>query len=242
MNVYKKIQENCRSGKKQLAVLIDPDKWILNDDFSNLLQKYQQSKIDFFFVGGSIVDENHFRKCIECMAPQTDIPIVLFPGAHYQIHRQADAILFLSLVSGRNADYLIEHQVKASQAIQQMQLETIATGYLLIDGEQQSSTAKVTNTTPIARNNIDLCLSTALAAKMLGMQLIYLEAGSGAAKTVPLEMIQRVKKEVGLPLIVGGGIKSAQEVSAIFDAGADLIVIGNALEKNPELLKGIINL
>lgn len=237
MNVYKKIQANIAQGKKQIAVLLDPDKIVIQADLIQQIELFERSGIDFFFIGGSIVEEQHFRKVVDFLAQHSHIPLILFPGAHYQIHEAADALLFLSLVSGRNAEYLIGQQVKASKQVQQMQLETIATAYMLIDGGRSSTTAYVTQTQAIPRNEIDIAVSTALAAKMLGMQAIYLEAGSGAHFAVPTNIIEAVNKEIALPLIVGGGIRNKEEAQAIFAAGADIIVIGNALEKNPKLIE-----
>lgn len=242
MNVYKKIQANIAQGKKQIAVLLDPDKIVIQADLIQQIELFERSGIDFFFIGGSIVEEQHFRKVVDFLAQHSHIPLILFPGAHYQIHEGADALLFLSLVSGRNAEYLIGQQVKASKQVQQMQLETIATAYMLIDGGRTSTTAYVTQTQAIPRNEIDIAVSTALAAKMLGMQAIYLEAGSGAHFAVPTNMIEAVKKEIVLPLIVGGGIRNKEEAQAIFAAGADIIVIGNALEKNPKLIEEMMSL
>ena len=239
MNVYKKIQENIQTNKKQIAVLLDPDKLELNEVFLQQIRLYEKNEIDFFFVGGSIVEESHFKETMDFLATNTSIPIIIFPGAHYQIHEKANALLFLSLISGRNPEYLIGQQVKASKSIRQMQLETIATGYILVDGGRTSTTAYVTQTQAIPRNQVEVAVSTALAAKMLGMQTIYLEAGSGANFSVPTNMIQAVKNEVQLPLIVGGGIKTGKDAAAILEAGADIIVIGNALEKNPELIEEI---
>ncbi len=239
MNVYKKIQENILINKKQIAVLLDPDKLELNEVFLQQIRLYEHNEIDFFFVGGSIVEESHFKNTMDFLAANTSIPIIIFPGAHYQIHEKSNALLFLSLISGRNPEYLIGQQVKASKSIQQMQLETIATGYILVDGGRTSTTAYVTQTQAIPRNEVEVAVSTALAAKMLGMQAVYLEAGSGAHFSVPTNMIQAVKNEVQLPLIVGGGIKTGKDAAAILDAGADIIVIGNALEKNPELIEEI---
>lgn len=242
MNVYKKIQANIAQGKKQIAVLLDPDKIVIQADLIQQIELFERSGIDFFFIGGSIVEEQHFRKVVDFLAQHSQIPLILFPGAHYQIHKAADALLFLSLVSGRNAEYLIGQQVKASKHVQQMQLETIATAYMLIDGGRTSTTAYVTQTQAIPRNEIDIAVSTALAAKMLGMQAIYLEAGSGAHFAVPTNMIEAVKKETALPLIVGGGIRNKEEAQTIFAAGADIIVIGNALEKNPKLIEEMMSL
>ena len=239
MNVYKKIQENILINKKQIAVLLDPDKLELNEVFLQQIRLYEHNEIDFFFVGGSIVEESHFKNTMDFLSSNTSIPIIIFPGAHYQIHEKANALLFLSLISGRNPEYLIGQQVKASKSIQQMQLQTIATGYILVDGGRTSTTAYVTQTQAIPRNEVEVAVSTALAAKMLGMQAVYLEAGSGAHFSVPTNMIHAVKNEVQLPLIVGGGIKTGKDAAAILEAGADIIVIGNALEKNPELIEEI---
>lgn len=241
MNVYKKIQESIRLSKKQIAVLIDPDKWANATEFADIVACYDSIGVDYIFVGGSTMDPHHFESCMNALPQKRSIPLLLFPGAHYQIHPKADALLFLSLVSGRNPEYLIGQQVKAAPAIQAMQLETIATAYILINGGIQSSTMQVTQTQALDRNDTQGCISTALAAKMMGMQAIYLEAGSGARIPIPTEIIRNVKHETQLPLIVGGGIKSTAAAKEAFDAGADIIVIGNALEKNPNLIKEILH-
>ena len=161
-----------------------------------------------------------------------DLPILLFPGNPSQISDQADGILFLSLISGRNPDYLIEHQVKAAPILKKNQLEIISTGYILIESGTKTAVERVSKTTPLNRNNLELVLATAQAGEMLGHKLIYLEAGSGAKQTIPIEMIQFVSQNITIPLIVGGGIVDLQGIQKAYDSGADVVVIGTAFEKD----------
>lgn len=232
------IYEQVKSKKRKLAVLIDPDKQNANS-LLQLIELAENARVDFFFVGGSLLLENRFEQTIETIKANSKIPVVIFPGNNYQISKRADAILFLSLISGRNAEYLIGQQVIAAPIIKEANLETIATGYLLIDGGRISTTSYITQTVPIPNNKPDIAVATALAGEMLGMKLIYLEAGSGAENTVSAEIINAVKKNISVPLMVGGGIRSAEQAEEICKAGADIIVIGNILEKEPELLMEI---
>lgn len=226
------------TASKKLAVLIDPDRQ-QEPQLLALIKQAAAAKVDFFFVGGSLLMEDVFEKTIAFVKANTDIPVVIFPGNNYQLSAQADALLMLSLLSGRNAEYLIGQQVVAAPAIKAAGLETIATGYLLIDGGRISTTSYITQTVPIPHDKPDIAVATALAGEMLGMQLIYLEAGSGAINHVPEAMIRAVKKSISVPLIVGGGIRSSEAAEAVCRAGADVIVVGNVLEKEPELLMEI---
>jgi len=233
--VYKQIVA-CKDSK--LAVLIDPDK----QEPASLLRLINLSvncKVDFFFIGGSLLVEKNFEATIEVIKEHSNIPVVIFPGGNYQLSDKADALLFLSLISGRNPEYLIGQQVIAAPQVKRMGLETISTGYILIDGGRVSSTSYVTQTLPIPADKIDLAVATAQAGELLGMKLIYLEAGSGAAKTVSAELISAVKRSISIPIIVGGGIRSSEQAEEICRAGADVIVVGNALEQTPGLLMDI---
>ncbi len=226
------------TASKKLAVLIDPDRQ-QEPQLLALIKQAAAAKVDFFFVGGSLLMEDVFEKTIAFVKANSDIPVVIFPGNNYQLSAQADALLMLSLLSGRNAEYLIGQQVVAAPAIKAAGLETMATGYLLIDGGRISTTSYITQTVPIPHDKPDIAVATALAGEMLGMQLIYLEAGSGAINHVPEAMIRAVKNSIGIPLLVGGGIRSSEAAEAVCRAGADVIVVGNVLEKEPELLMEI---
>ncbi len=226
------------TASKKLAVLIDPDRQ-QEPQLLALIKQAAAAKVDFFFVGGSLLMEDVFEKTIAFVKANSDIPVVIFPGNNYQLSAQADALLMLSLLSGRNAEYLIGQQVVAAPAIKAAGLETMATGYLLIDGGRISTTSYITQTVPIPHDKPDIAVATALAGEMLGMQLIYLEAGSGAINHVPEAMIRAVKNSISIPLLVGGGICSSEAAEAVCRAGADVIVVGNVLEKEPELLMEI---
>ncbi len=227
-----------KSSNKQLAVLIDPDKHT-EESLEQLVELAENARTDFFFVGGSLLLEDRFEKTIAYIKERSKIPVVIFPGNSYQVSAKADAILFLSLISGRNPEYLIGQQVIAAPLIKEVNIETIPTGYLLIDGGRISTTSYITQTVPIPNDKPDIAVATALAGEMLGMKLIYLEAGSGAVNSVSREMIKAVKKNISAPLIVGGGIRSAEQAEETCKAGADIIVVGNILEKEPELLMEI---
>ena len=181
----------------------------------------------------------NFEATIEAIKLQCNIPVVIFPGSNYQLSNKADAVLFLSLISGRNPEYLIGQQVMAAPAIKQMGLEAISTGYILVDGGRTSSTSYITQTMPVPHDKIDLAIATAQAGELLGMKLIYLEAGSGAKKPISAEMIAAVKRNISVPLIVGGGIRTSEQAEEICKAGADILVVGNALEETPGLLMDI---
>ena len=221
--------------KKQIAVLLDPDKTTLAE-LPNVCAHIAQAEPDYLFVGGSTVTDS-IDLFVRRLKEELNIPVVLFPGNASQFSPVADAMLYLSLISGRNAELLIGQQVKSALCIHQSGIETIPTGYMLIDGGRQSTTEKVSQTTPIARTDIHTAVSTALAGELLGQKLIYLEAGSGALQSVPTEMISEVKRHLSIPLVVGGGIRSEEQICEILRAGADLIVIGNYFETKPEEMK-----
>ena len=236
-NIYNNILKSKAKNEKLLAVLLDPDKIDL-DDVEVLIEKIKQSPATHIFIGGSLVKNNCIDELITRIRQFSPfggrgaLPIVLFPGNPSQISNRADAILFLSLISGRNPDFLIEHQVKAAPILKQTQLEIISTGYILIESGTETAVQRVSKTNPLDRNNPDLVLATAQAGTMLGNKLIYLEAGSGAKQAVPLEMIKKVSQNIEIPLVVGGGIIDLQGIQKAYDFGADLVVIGTAFEND----------
>ena len=232
-HIYNQILEAKAKNHKLLAVLLDPDK-IIWSKIDYLIERINRSPATHVFIGGSHVESNSTDELILKIKQNCLLPIVLFPGNPSQISKEADGILFLSLLSGRNADYLIEHQVKAAPVLKQSQLEIIATGYILIKSGKETAVERVSKTTPIERDDFDLALATAQAGEMLGSKLIYLEAGSGAKQAVPLNMIELVSRNIEIPLIVGGGIVSLQGIENAYTAGADLVVIGTAFENNLE--------
>ncbi|MFC0603192.1 geranylgeranylglyceryl/heptaprenylglyceryl phosphate synthase [Winogradskyella pulchriflava] len=231
MNIYQNILNAISKGEKLLAVLIDPDKMKIVD-VSNFISKVNQSIATQIFVGGSEVDEGVTETLVVEIKKHTKLPVVLFPGDVIQITDKADGILFLSLISGRNPDYLIGKHVEAVSKLRDTKLEVIPTGYLLIENGKETSVERVSKTKPLKRNNLKTIVDTAKAGELLGNKLIYLEAGSGATHAIESEIIQQVKKELNIPLIVGGGIRSKQELESAYKAGADIVVIGTAFEQD----------
>lgn len=227
--IYQNIITTPSESKKLLAVLIDPDKMKL-EAVSSFISKVNQSRTTHIFVGGSEVDEHVTETLVLEIKTHTQLPIVLFPGDVIQITDKADAILFLSLISGRNPEYLIGKQVDAVSKLKDLSLEVIPTGYILIENGKKTSIERVSQTKPIKRSHIQTIIDTAKAGELLGMKFIYLEAGSGASHPIEPRIISKVKKELTIPLIVGGGIRSLIELESAYKAGADLVVIGTAFE------------
>ncbi|NOZ36413.1 MAG: geranylgeranylglyceryl/heptaprenylglyceryl phosphate synthase [Chlorobi bacterium] len=225
-----------KSKGKKLAVLIDPGKTD-NIKLKNTVKTADKSGADFFLVGGSIISQN-IDKTIEIIKDNSDLPVILFPGSIYQLSEKADAVLLLSLISGRNPDFLIGNHVTAAPFLKKSNLEIISTGYILIDGGNKTSVEYMSNTKPIPSDKTDIVTATAVAGEMLGLSAVYLEAGSGALMSVSKELIAAVKENVRIPLIVGGGMRNKQNILDACDAGANIIVIGTAFEKEPELIKG----
>ena len=229
--IYKQILEAKSEKKKLLAILIDPDK-VSMENLSILIQKIKQSPATHVLVGGSSFEGTHLDEIVMQLKSGINLPTLLFPGNPSQISDKADGILFLSLLSGRNPDYLIEHQINAVPILNKTNLEVISTGYILIESGNETAVERVSKTKPIDRTNAEYALQTAQAGIFIGNQLIYLEAGSGAQMSVPKQMIELVSKNINVPLLVGGGIRSKQEIENAFSAGADLVVIGTAFENN----------
>lgn len=212
-------------------MLIDPDKFN-----PALVAMAAKKRVSYFFVGGSRITNGDFEKTIKAIKKISGIPIVIFPGDTTQISRHADGLLLLSLISGRNPDYLIDMHVSSARRLRQSGLKIFSTGYILVDGGSTSTTQKITNTSPMTVSNRSLIVDTAIAGELLGMKLIYLEAGSGAANSVPVSLIKLVKKNISVPLIIGGGIDSVSKARQAIAGGADYLVVGNALERDPDLL------
>ena len=239
MSLLETLQQRHRQGKKSIAVLIDPDKAEDEARLMTLIRLASESCVDFFFVGGSLVTTTNLAAVVRTVKENVNIPVILFPGSTLQIDPAADAILFLSLISGRNPDLLIGQHVQAAPILKNSGMEVLPTGYILINSGKTTSVAYISNTTPIPEDKYSLAACTALAGEMLGLKMIYLDAGSGAEREISQKMISTVRKSVAGPLIVGGGINTSQKALAALEAGADIIVIGNALEKDPVLLTEI---
>lgn len=239
-NIYHTIVSSKAKSNKAFAVLIDPDK--LNEQ--SLLTTIEiaiKAKVDFFFVGGSLVVTDTLDKMVAAIKKHCSIPVVLFPGSPDQITPKADALLYLSLISGRNPELLIGQHVISAPFIKQSGLEIIPVGYMLIDGGSPTTVSYISNTNPIPSNKNDIAICTAMAGEMLGLKLIYMDAGSGALKAIPTAMIKEVAKHIQIPLVVGGGITTPEKAKENCIAGADIIVVGNAAEKDPELITAISN-
>lgn len=237
MNIYNRIITN---KKKQFAVLIDPDK-TQGKKISDLAAISTQCAVDYFLVGGSLLANGNFHHCIEILKNNCDIPVIIFPGNARQIDGKADALLFLSLISGRNADLLIGNHVIAAPFIKEQNLEAIPTGYILVDSGNYTAVQYMSNTLPVPADKSEIAACTAMAGEMLGMKLIYMDAGSGAQKPIIESMISEVKNNIAIPLIIGGGIINAKQAEGACKAGADIIVVGNSIEKDRTLIEIIAN-
>lgn len=229
--LYDQILSARKEGKKLLAILLDPDK-VATESVPALAQKIRQSPATHIFVGGSSFDGHHLDEIIVELRKNLNLPILLFPGNPSQISAEADGILFLMLLSGRNPDYLVEHQIDAVPILEKTKLEIISTGYLLIESGSETAVQRVSKTKPLPKDNIDFISQTAKAGELIGNRLIYLEAGSGAQNAVPTAIIKNVSERISVPLIVGGGIRSKKQIDEAFSAGADLVVIGTAFEND----------
>lgn len=236
--IYTQLQQARTQGKKSFAVLVDPDKTDLQQ-MDTLLSLGEQAKIDFWFVGGSLVISSQLDELVRHIKKNTSVPVVLFPGSPSQVTRQADALLYLSLISGRNPELLIGQHVLSAPFVKQSGLEILSTGYIVVDGGAPTTVSYISNAAPIPADKEDIALCTALAGEMLGMKLIYMDAGSGAKQPITTSMIKRVADQISIPLIVGGGIKTPEKAQENCKAGADLIVVGNAIEKEVSLISEI---
>jgi len=232
VNIYQDILLAKQHGKQLLAVLIDPEKTSI-EQLPTLVKLIHQSITTHIFVGGSTDHHNTIETIIIALKKTTILPIIIFPGSANQVTNKADGILFLSLISGRNPEYLIEQQVQSAIQIKKSSLEVLPTGYILVDGGKESTVERVSSSKPICQTNSELILRTALAGEFSGKKIIYLEAGSGAKTPVKSSIISLVKKNLTIPLIIGGGIQTVHQLKTAYAAGADLVVIGTAFEKDP---------
>ncbi len=237
-SVYQHLQQARRSGRKLMALLIDPDK-LDQPGLQLLVQEAQNGGVDLIFVGGSLLTGDALHSCLEQVRSRCSIPVVLFPGSLLQISEAADALLFLSLISGRNPDLLIGNQVIAAPYLKEMDLEILSTGYMLVESGRPTTASYMSNSQPIPHNKPEIAACTAMAGEMLGLKLIYLDGGSGAVHPVSEKMVAQVRASVDLPIIVGGGIRHPETARSICRAGADVVVVGNATESQPELIPSI---
>jgi len=234
------ILETIKKMKNGIAILVDPDKFKKEENLLLFLDKVSSANPNILFIGGSTVSKDDFQKCVALAKQKFSGPIVLFPGASHQLSDQADALLYLSLISGRNPDYLIGHHVSSIDELEHMNIEIIPTSYILIDGGKKSSVEYISNTNPIPNDGYSIARKTAMAGKYLGHQLVYADAGSGALHPISKEMIEVLSKTES-PLIIGGGLKTIEEINCAHDAGANLVVIGNKIEDDIDFLLDIKN-
>jgi putative glycerol-1-phosphate prenyltransferase len=233
--IYPSLCERKNNGKKSFAVLIDPDK--VNDEkMLQLIQLAVTAKVDYFLVGGSLVISNYLDQCVQVIKQNCSIPVLLFPGSSTQVSKYADALLYLSLISGRNPELLIGQHVVSAPAIKQSGLEIISTGYMVIDGGAPTTVSYISNAAPLPADKNEIAMCTAMAGEMLGMKLIYMDAGSGAKRPITESMIAQVSHSIEIPLIIGGGITDPEKAYLDCKAGADIIVVGNAIEKDESLI------
>ena len=238
MSIFQKLIEIIEKKGSAYIVLIDPDKKN-NDNIEDIVEKGNRSNVDAFFVGGSLIMDSKYESRVKSIKSNSDIPVILFPGGVNQINSYFDAMLFMSMISGRNPHYLIGEQVISAPIIKDLGIETISTGYILIDGGVQSMVQVMSDTNPIPMDRIDAIIAHALAAQYLGMKLIYLEAGSGATNSINDDIIKSVSEVINIPLIIGGGLRDPEIVSAKVNSGASIIVTGTIAEEDPSIMREI---
>jgi phosphoglycerol geranylgeranyltransferase len=235
-NIYESLQSKKYRRQKTFAVLIDPDK-VNAQKIDELTGLAVEASVDYLFVGGSLVISNHLDEVVQRVKKNCNIPVILFPGTPSQVSKYADALLYLSLISGRNPELLIGQHVISAPFVKRSGLEIISTGYMVIDGGAPTTVSYISNATPIPADKNEIAMCTAMAAEMLGMKLIYMDAGSGARQPIHGDMITAVSRQIEVPLVIGGGIKDPEKAYLNCKAGADLIVVGNAIEKDHLLIK-----
>jgi phosphoglycerol geranylgeranyltransferase len=233
--LYQTLVDRKDRHQKSFAVLIDPDK-VNTPVIDELVDRSLAAKVDYFLVGGSLVISDNLDACIQQIKSSCDIPVILFPGSPAQVSKYADALLYLSLISGRNPELLIGQHVISAPFVRQSGLELIPTGYMVIDGGEPTTVSYISNASPIPADKDDIALCTAMAGEMLGKRLIYMDAGSGAKRPISESMIEKVAASISIPLVIGGGIINAEKAYRNCKAGADVIVVGNAIEKEPSLI------
>lgn len=232
------LQKAKKNNDKLLAILLDPDKIEL-DSIKGIVQKINNSKADLIFIGGSLLFKNILDEFVGVVKQHTELPILLFPSSAIQISNNADGILFLQLISGRNPEYLISNQVIAAPLLKQTNLEVISTGYMLIESGRETTASYISNTKPIPSHKPEIAMATAMAGEYIGNKLIYMDGGSGALNPIPTKLISKVAKNVDLPIIIGGGLKTKEAIQAVYDAGATVVVIGTAFENDEKMLENI---
>ena len=237
-NIYQSLTDRKHQSKKSFAVLIDPDK-VNDNSVEELIQLSLDAQVDYFLVGGSLVISSYIDECVQLIKRSCTIPVILFPGSPSQISKYADALLYLSLISGRNPELLIGQHVVSAPVVKKSGLEIMPTGYMVIDGGAPTTVSYISNASPLPSDKNEIAMCTAMAGEMLGMKLIYMDAGSGAKKAISESMIQKVSSCIDVPLIIGGGITTAEKAYLNCKAGADVIVVGNAIEKDASLIKEI---
>lgn len=235
MRLYNSIQKDKAKGKKQFAVLIDPDKFKSLDT----IRLAEDAGVDLILIGGSLLTNGNFKKCVQLIKKSTRIPVLIFPGNNLQISKDADGILLLSLISGRNPDLLIGKHIISAPVLRSSGLEILSTGYMLIESGRQTTALYMSGTNPIPHDKDDIALCTAMAGEMLGLKMIYMDAGSGAVNTISESMIRKVSKNISIPLIIGGGINTPEKAKKACKAGADIVVVGNAIEKDKTIIRSI---
>jgi len=236
MKIYKSLEERKKIGHKSFAVLIDPDK-VDHSMLDELMDLSTTANVDYFLVGGSLVISNHLDDVVKHIKENCSIPVILFPGSPTQLSKYADALLYLSLISGRNPELLIGQHVVSAPSVKQSGLEILSTGYMVIDGGAPTTVSYISNASPIPHDKNEIAMCTAMAGEMLGMKLIYMDAGSGAKRPITESMIKIVADHIEAPLIIGGGILQPEKAYLNCKAGADVIVVGNAIEKDSSLIK-----
>lgn len=229
------ILKKFANGKKKFAPLIDPDKFSTRE-MQVIARLSQEAGVDFLFYGGSLVRETNHQKNIAVLKEQCSAPVILFPGSQFMVNKEADGLLLLSLISGRNAEMLIGKHVLAAPYLKSCPFEIIPTGYILIESGQPTAVSYMSNTTPIPYGQDDIAICTAIAGELLGLKLIYMDAGSGAQNPIRSLMIEKVRQNISIPLVIGGGIRTPEQAKAAAAAGANLIVVGNAIEKDLSLI------
>jgi len=233
--IYNSLTEKKRHGKKSFAVLIDPDK-VNNEKMQRLIDLAIGAKVDYFLVGGSLVISNYLDESIQYIKRSCNIPVVLFPGSPSQVSKYADALLYLSLISGRNPELLIGQHVISAPVVKNSGLEIMSTGYIVIDGGAPTTVSYISGAAPLPSDKDDIAMCTAMAGEMLGMKIIYMDSGSGAKRPITESMIEKVSQSISVPLIIGGGITNPEKAYLNCKAGADVIVVGNAIEKDESLI------
>lgn len=234
--IHKRLVELRQKRQKGFAVLVDPDSVSL-EQIEQVAYQCNDANVDFVFIGGSLMTSNHLNQCIKRFKQSSDIPVSLFPGSPSQVSKEADALLYLSLISGRNPELLIGAHVVSAPVVKESGLEIISTGYIVVDGGAPTTVSYMSHSAPVPHDKNDIALCTAMAGEFQGKNIIYMDAGSGAQNPISESMIKAVADNVSLPLVVGGGILTPEKAYNNCKAGADVIVVGNAIEKDAHLIK-----